>query len=216
MNNHSSKTVLDFYYLTNNLKTLVRSGWKQWNVSHERLESVAEHIFSTCMLAIAIDSEFEYSIDLRKVILMLAVHELEEILISDITPFDGVSAEDKLDSGHQAVHKLLSPLLKAEEYEKLILEFDGHETPEAQFAYMCDKLDANLMALYYDRDLTCTFENASEKLRNNPVLQEITAKHHATMGECFYQFEQTQERLDKNFNQILDEARTQFILLRAR
>lgn len=216
MKNHSAGNVLDFYYLTNNLKTLIRSGWKQWNVPHERLESVAEHIFSTCMLAIAIDSEFKYSVDLRKVILMLTVHELEEIFISDITPFDGVSAEDKHERGRQAVHKLLSPLLKAKEYEELILEFRGHSTPESLYAYMCDMLDANLMALYYDRDLTCSFENASEKLKNSPVHQELTTKFHATMGECFYRFEQMQDRLDENFNQILDEARMQFILLRAR
>ena len=76
--------VLEFYFLANNLKEIVRSGWKQWNVPRERLESVAEHIFSTCILAIAIESEYHYSIDLSKVLMMLVLHETEEIVIPHI------------------------------------------------------------------------------------------------------------------------------------
>ena len=39
------------------------------------------------MLAIAMKSEYQYDIDIEKVILMLAVHELEEIVIGDLTLF---------------------------------------------------------------------------------------------------------------------------------
>ena len=45
------------------------------------------------MLAIAIQSEYQYNIDLNKVIMMLAVHELEEILIGDLTQFQISKAE---------------------------------------------------------------------------------------------------------------------------
>lgn len=91
--------VLEFYFLANKLKEVIRSGWKQWNVSRDRLESVAEHVFSTCTLAIAIESEYHYNIDLSKVLMMLVLHETEEILIPDITPCDGVSAEEKVTIG---------------------------------------------------------------------------------------------------------------------
>lgn len=94
-NNNSAKTVIEFYLLATKLKELIRTGWKQWNVDRERLESVAEHVYGVSMLAIAMYSEYSYNIDIAKVITMLAIHELEEIEISDITPFQGITPEEK-------------------------------------------------------------------------------------------------------------------------
>ena len=55
-----------FYLLATSLKYKIRSGWDEthWNVSKERIESIAEHIYGTCILAISIDSEFELDIDI--------------------------------------------------------------------------------------------------------------------------------------------------------
>ena len=61
------KNVLQFYVLCNRLKNLIRSGWIDWNVQRDRIESVAEHIYGTQMLAIAMYSEFNYDLDLSKV-----------------------------------------------------------------------------------------------------------------------------------------------------
>ena len=69
------ENVLRYYVLCNRLKDVVRTGWKDWNVKRERIESVAEHIYGTQMLALAMKSEYKYDIDIEKVILMLAVHE---------------------------------------------------------------------------------------------------------------------------------------------
>lgn len=203
---NAANNVLDFYYLTVNLKELIRTGWKQWNVNMERLESVAEHIYGTCMLAIAIESEFEKNVDLRKVILMLVVHELEEIVISDITPFQGISPEEKLENGHRAIKQILSLLKKGYEYEELILEFDAHITKESQFAYMCDKLEADLMSFYYDKNKECTLERASEELKNNKATIELSENGKKAMGECFYIYEQMLNRLDEDFYEVLHTA----------
>ena len=77
------ENVIRYYVLCNKLKNVIRTGWKDWHVDRERIESVAEHIFGVQMLAIAMNSEYEYNVDISKVIMMLAVHELEEILIGD-------------------------------------------------------------------------------------------------------------------------------------
>ena len=45
--------VLGYYVLCNKLKDLIRTGWKNWNVDRDRIESVAEHIYGTQQLAIA-------------------------------------------------------------------------------------------------------------------------------------------------------------------
>lgn len=37
--------VLKYYGFCNSLKHVIRTGWKDWHVKEERLESVAEHIY---------------------------------------------------------------------------------------------------------------------------------------------------------------------------
>lgn len=120
---NEEKKVIEFYILANKLKNVIRSGWKIWKVKRERLESVAEHIYGVQMLAIAIYSQYKYDIDIKKVILMLAIHEIEEIYIGDLTQFE-ISINEKRKMGSEAVKKVLKNLLKKEELENLINEFE--------------------------------------------------------------------------------------------
>ena len=85
MQMNKEERVLNYYVLCNKLKDVIRTGWKTWNVKRDRLESVAEHIYGVQMLALAMKSEYSYDIDIMKVILMLAVHELGETVIGDLT-----------------------------------------------------------------------------------------------------------------------------------
>ena len=105
-----AKNVINYYVLCNKLKNIIRTGWKVWNVKSDRIESVAEHIYSVQMLAIAMYSEYKYDIDIKKVIMMLAIHELEEILIGDLTIFE-IKKDDKNKIGHEAIKKVLSNLI---------------------------------------------------------------------------------------------------------
>lgn len=101
-----AKNVLKYYVFCNTLKDVVRTGWKDWNVNRERLESIAEHIYGVQMLAIAMKSEYDYDVNIEKVLKMLAVHETEEIVIGDLTFFD-INREEKNKIGHRAVEKFL-------------------------------------------------------------------------------------------------------------
>lgn len=170
--------ILRFYELSNRLKNVIRTGWKRWNVNRERLESVAEHIFGTQMLAISIWSEFHYEVDIQKVVFMLAVHELEEITIGDYTPYDDISETEKTQQGHRAVHRLLDGLLKQTEIEAIVLEFDARETPEAKFAYQCDKLEADLQCCLYDREGCVDLSTQAD----NPLLQDSLIKSFHQQG----------------------------------
>lgn len=90
------QNVINFYVLCNKLKDVIRTGWKDWNVQRERIESIAEHIFGVQMLAIAMKSEYQYNVDMMKVIYMLAIHELGETIIGDITQFQIKKKKKKL------------------------------------------------------------------------------------------------------------------------
>ena len=145
------KNVVNYYLLCNRLKDVVRSGWKFFKVERDRVESIAEHIYGVQMLALAMKSEYKYDIDIMKVIYMLAIHELGEIIVGDIIVFLPGS-ESKLKKEHAAVHQVLAPLLDKEEIENIFIEFDERKTPEAIFAYQCDKLEADIQCKLYDQE----------------------------------------------------------------
>ena len=124
MENQKIKNLLHFYLLATELKDKIRSGWKVWNIERERVESVAEHIYGVCILAISIDSEFQLNIDIYKVVMMLLLHEIEEIKIGDLTPFDKITQAEKRKLGQQAVKEVLDTLNKKIQYIELIEEFE--------------------------------------------------------------------------------------------
>lgn len=182
--------VLHYYYETSTLKEVERTGWKYWNVSRDkRIESIPEHIYGTQQLAIAIFSEFDLKIDIFKVITMLSLHETEEINIGDKTPFDGVSEQEKLKIGKEAVSKTFSVLDKKDMFTKLIDEFNERQTPEAKFAYYCDKMECDLQAKKYSDEGRCSFENVSKNIMEDERVKEIIAKGAKSMGDVFIDYD---------------------------
>lgn len=182
--------VLHYYYETNTLKEVERTGWKYWNVSREkRIESIPEHIYGTQQLAIAIFSEFDLKIDIFKVIAMLSVHETEEINIGDKTPFDGVSEQEKMEMGKKAVAKTFSVLDKKDMFTQLVDEFNERQTPEAKFAYFCDKMECDLQAKKYSDDGRCSFSNVSKNIMEDERVKKIIANGAKSVGEVFIDYD---------------------------
>ena len=52
------QSVINYYTLCNKLKDVVRTGWLNWCVKRDRVESIAEHVFGVQMLAIAMKLEY--------------------------------------------------------------------------------------------------------------------------------------------------------------
>ena len=181
--------VLEFYTLTNSLKNQIRSGVALWHISKNRLESVAEHIYGTCMLAIALDSEYNFNIDIKKSILMLTIHELEEIFIGDLTPFDNITREEKIEKGEKAVSEILSGLVKKEEYLQLTKEYNRKLTPEAKFASNCDKLEMLLQMKIYEELGYSNLNHAENKiLLENEWVKELISTRSSTIADLFFDF----------------------------
>ncbi len=195
------ENVIKYYVMCNNLKNVIRTGWKNWNVERERVESVAEHIFGVQMLAIAMKSEYEYDIDIMKVVFMLAVHELGEIVIGDLTMFE-ISKEEKAKREKEAVHKILCGLLDGKEIENLFTEFDSHSTKEAMFAYQCDKLECDLQSRLYDEE-GCVDLNKQESndLLENELVKKLLSEEKSWSG-MWLRFGQTVYPYDDNFKDV--------------
>lgn len=197
--------VINYYVLCNKLKNVIRTGWKDWSVQRERLESIAEHIFGVQMLAIAMKSEYNYDVDISKVILMIAIHELWETIIWDLTEFQ-ISREEKEKIEHEAVHKILSDLVDGEDVEKLFLEFDNHKTKEANFAYQCDKLECDLQCKLYDEEwcVDLTKQKSCNAAENEKVQQLL--KENKTWSDMWLQYDSENIPYDENFLAMIKYA----------
>ena len=158
-------------------------------------------------------SQYEYDIDLYKVIFMLSVHELEETVIGDLTAWD-VSAEDKLSQGHSAVSMILGELLSGKEIEKLILEFDARKTKEAIFAYHCDKLECDLQCKLYDEE-NCVDLNHQEGNRTceDKRVQELLVSE-GSWSSMWLEYDRSKFIDDDNFVEVLDYVKNNSISLR--
>ena len=197
-----------FYLLATQLKYKIRSGWDEthWNVSKERIESIAEHVYGTCILALSIYSEFETNLDINKVVKMLVIHEIGEVLIPDFTPFEGITPEEKMKIEHEAMEKVLGDLIKKDEFYSLLLEFDDKKTKEAVFAHHCDKLEADIQAKVY-QDMGC--QNPLNEQENNVVfksqrVQQMVKDGAKSAFDIWYEWDKSLYFDDEIFASILD------------
>lgn len=144
--------VLKFYIFNNNLKKRLRQGWLDVKIKGERIESIAEHIYGCLILAITINEEFKLKLNMEHILKMLTLHELEEIIIGDLSFLSKASKEEKIIMGKKAVKKITDGLINQNEIEDLLNEFNERITKEAKFAYHIDKLEADFQAKIYDLD----------------------------------------------------------------
>ena len=178
------KEVVKYYIANSRLKDKNRSGWDKnhWNIKSSRIERIAEHIVSTMYLALAMESEIDYNetldfnrnIDIDEIIKILSIHEIGETIIGDITPFDGITPEQKAEIEFKAVQELLKNLTDKKELLDLFTTFETKNSPEAQFAYLCDKMEADLQSKYYQD--TYQHRSLSDQETNKVINLEITKK----------------------------------------
>lgn len=207
------ENVINYYVVCNKLKNIIRKGWLDWNVKRDRIESVAEHVFSVQMLALAMKSEYQYNIDIMKVLFMLAIHEIGESVIGDLTLFD-ISASEKEKIEHEAVGKILNGLLDGKEINELFLEFDKRETLEAKFAYQCDKLECDLQCKLYDEegcvDLT---DQGNNMVMDDPLVKKLIDDG-SSWSSMWLDFGQKRYPYDDNFKMVSNYAKNNKIYIK--
>ncbi len=194
---------IKFYTLCTKLKDIIRTGPLVWNANRERIESVAEHVYGTQMLALSIYDQFEYNIDIKKVIFMLAIHELEEIKIGDLAFFE-TTREEKLVEGKKATDYILKDFIEKEKISALLDEFNERKTKEALFAYHCDKLECDIQMKLYDQEGCFDINNQP----NNPILNNLSVKKvldsEKNISNAWIEFDRERYIDDKNFINIID------------
>lgn len=139
--------ILDFLRAAERLKTTTRSAW----TSGGRSESVAEHTWRLCLMAMVLAPDFP-GIDLAKLMKICVIHDLGEAIGGDVPApeqarraasggWQGKAADERRD-----LLELLGPLPEElrTEISGLWDEYDAAATAEARLAKALDKLETIL------------------------------------------------------------------------
>ncbi|MDO8504151.1 MAG: HD domain-containing protein [bacterium] len=143
--------IIDFIKKAEKLKTELRHAWTS---EVNRQESVAEHTWSSCLLAMTLFDEISIKVDQLRVLKMIIVHDLAEAVVGDIPVFEvSKRQDDKLENEKKAIRKIVSSLDNRKSADEIIAlweEFEERKTPEAMLAKACDKFDVLLQHLNTD------------------------------------------------------------------
>ncbi|GAA95320.1 uncharacterized protein L969DRAFT_84939 [Mixia osmundae IAM 14324] len=145
---------LQLFHTLERLKTQKRTGWVREQL--ERPESIADHMYRMAVLALLSE---DIQLDIAKCVLLAVVHDLAEAEAGDITPFDGISRDEKQNLEAKAMDHMLRELLPADSHaSKRIMalwqEYEDATTPEARFVKDLDRVEMALQAVEYERDQT--------------------------------------------------------------
>ena len=137
---------IEFIYELDRLKTVLR---QTFLVDRTRHENSAEHSWHLAMIAIVMAPHARADIDLAKVMKILLVHDIVEIDAGDVDIYDYEARKSKEAEEIEAADRIfgLLPEPEATELRAAWDEYEARETPEAKFAYSCDRLQPFLLNL---------------------------------------------------------------------
>ncbi|BFF95125.1 uncharacterized protein DMAD_12598 [Drosophila madeirensis] len=167
--------ILQFMELIGNLKHTKRTGWVLRDVND--CESISGHMYRMSMLTFLLDGS-EGLNQIRCMELAL-VHDLAESLVGDITPFCGVSKEEKRAMEFKAMEdicKLIEP--RGKRIMELFEEYEHAESAESRFVKDLDRLDMVMQAFEYEKRDNCLlkhqeFFDSTEGKFNHPFVKKL-------------------------------------------
>lgn len=141
MNASELAGTLEFLRAAERLKNVTRSAW----TSDRHRESVAEHTWRLCLMAMLLEGEFP-DVDAARLLKICIVHDLGEAIGGDVPAPEQDPASAKSHQERADLLTLLAPLperLRAE-ITALWDEYEAAATPEARLAKALDKLETIL------------------------------------------------------------------------
>lgn len=204
--------IFRFYYLNRRLKKKERTGWddNHWNILVEEREKISEHIIGTLSLALAISSEKGLKQeDIEEILETLSIHEIGEIKIGDITPFDNITPEEKEEIEHKAMEDILGNLTNKKQMLKRLIKFDHRKSKNSLLEYYCDKLDADLQSkIYQDLGLQHLLtEQDNNKVFNFDKTKKMVEDGAETAFDIWYLYDKEIYKDDKCFSKVLKFAK---------
>lgn len=166
--------VLAFLRAAERLKVVNRSAW----TSAGRPESVAEHTWRVCLMAIVLSAWYR-DIDVARLMKLCVLHDLGEAVSGDVpAPEQASYPGDKRHDERRDFIGMLAPLPEPlrREFTSLWDEYHAAETPEARLAKGLDKLETVLQHVQGDNpsDFDYRFNLAyGQEFMSTPLLAAL-------------------------------------------
>ena len=130
--------ILAFLRATERLKNVTRSAWS----SEGRRESVAEHSWRLCLMAMMLHGAFP-DVDFARLVKICIIHDLGEAIGGDIPAPQQAGSGSKSADERRDLLTLLEPLPDPLRSEIAALwdEYEAARSPEARLAKALDKLE---------------------------------------------------------------------------
>ncbi|MEL6194110.1 MAG: HD domain-containing protein [Bacteroidota bacterium] len=137
-------SIISFMKVAEGLKNTLRSS----HTSNGREESVAEHTWRLCLLAMMLQKYYP-NINYNRLLKILLIHDMGEIINGDIPAIYQDPAVDKSQEERKDFLEVISPLTAEQQAEMLELwdEYNEVSSPEAKLAKALDKIETVLQHL---------------------------------------------------------------------
>lgn len=174
--------VLDFLRAAERLKSTTRTGY----TSAGQQESVAEHTWRLCLMALVLRPAFP-EIDFAKLVKICIIHDLGEAIHGDVSAPEQArraaagALAGKAEQERRDLLELLGPLPVAVRDEITVLwdEYEAAESPEAKLAKGLDKLETimqhNQGLNPADFDYRFNLDYGRRHTADNPIIAELRA-----------------------------------------
>jgi putative hydrolase of HD superfamily len=168
--------VLEFLRAAEKLKSTHRSAW----TSAGQPESVAEHTWRLCLMALVLKDAFP-GVDFARLVKMCIIHDLGEAIGGDIPAIHQVPGQSKAGQERADLLELLHPLPERLQTEITGLwdEYEAAASPEARLAKALDKLETimqhNQGVNPPDFDYGFNLDYGKRYTSGDPLIEEIRA-----------------------------------------
>lgn len=176
MNDSELHGILVFLREAERLKNVTRSAW----TSSARNESVAEHSWRLCLMAVVLHRALP-EVDCARLLKICIVHDLGEAIHGDIPAVQQSAGPGKSEQERADLRTLATPLplFIREEILSLWEEYEAGRTPEAKLAKALDKLETILQHTQGANppgfDYTFNLDYGRRQTDVVPLLQRIRA-----------------------------------------
>jgi putative hydrolase of HD superfamily len=185
MDNQEVRNLVNFILAAGRLKRVERAGW---SIRHLPGESVADHTYRTCVLALLLSQSAQVETDTEKVLLMSLFHDLAEGYIGDwdleTTKLVGKNKKHEIEKGVIEQLFALLPEKLMMEYSGLWKEFLEGKSREAKIVHVADKLEALVQA--YELEMFgvsgWAMEEFSQGVYTNDIPNDVVELVRAIVG----------------------------------
>ncbi len=171
------KEFLQVMHLAERLKNNTRHSW----TSAGRHESVADHSWRLCLMALLVRDEFPQA-DMDKVLRMCVVHDLGEAFTGDIPTFEKNEEDERTEAALLRQWAKALPAPYNAELPALFDEMDALQTEEARIYKALDNLEAVIqhneadIATWLPLEYDLQLRYGADKVQFSAYLRQLKAQ----------------------------------------